>query len=77
VTTTVAGACKLLESTADRAQDLIFELVRVKCDELLNIGGINWEQTAAPDRPRWVGGCLGWAYEGVLIWSVPVCVCRC
>jgi len=49
---TVRSACKLMEATADRAQDLIFELVRDKCDELLNIQGIEWEPLVAPEGPR-------------------------
>ena len=49
---TIANAAKSLQATADRAQDLIFELVRLKCDELLSLDAINWEPTAAPDGPR-------------------------
>ena len=49
---TIANAAKSLQATADRAQDLIFELVRQKCDELLSLDAINWEPTAAPDGPR-------------------------
>ena len=49
---TVRGAAKELEKTGGSAQDLIFELVRSKCDALLDVASIVWEPSALPESPR-------------------------
>ena len=50
----VAEARRAFEKTGDRAQDMIFELLREKTDELVPTHdlGANWEPGVAVDTPR-------------------------
>ena len=43
---------KTFDRTADRAQDLIFELVRHKADALLSLDLIEWERARVAQGPR-------------------------